>query len=107
MDIRVINVDVVVTDKKGNPITGLTKDDFDLYENGVPKKVTNFYEGAGTQAVNVALTPAPDAKPVAVQREEIPATMRRRIILHVANLSLAPFNRSRGFKEIKECAKNV
>ncbi len=107
MDIRVINVDVVVTDKKGNPITGLTKDDFDLYENGVPKKVTNFYEVAGTKAVNIAIAPAPDAKPVAVQREEIPENMRRRIIFYIDNLSLAPFNRNRVFKEMKDFAKNV
>jgi VWFA-related protein len=107
MDIRVINVDVVVTDKKGNPIPGLTKDDFDLYENGVPKKISNFYEVEGKKAVNVAITPAPDAKPVAAQREEIPENMRRRIIFYIDNLSLAPFNRNRVFKEMKEFAKTV
>src|SRR5438874_9570853 len=37
LEVRVINIDVVVTDKKGNRIHGLTKDDFDIYENGVPK----------------------------------------------------------------------
>src|SRR5256885_13207989 len=107
MDIRVINVDVVVTDKKGNPITGMTKDDFELYENGVPKKISNFYEVEGKKSINVAITPAPEAKPVAAQREEIPENMRRRIIFYIDNLSLAPFNRNRVFKEMKEFAKNV
>src|SRR5438105_14101360 len=44
IDVRVINVDVVVTDKKGNPVTGLTKDDFEIYENNLLKPISNFYE---------------------------------------------------------------
>ncbi len=110
MDIRVINVDVVVTDKKGNPVSGLTKDDFELYENGVPKKISNFYEVEGKKALNVAITPAPGAQAeaqVAAAKEEIPENMRRRIIFYIDNLSLAPFNRNRVFKEMKEFAKNT
>ena len=110
IDIRVINVDVVVTDKKGNPVAGLTKDDFDLYENGVPKNISNFYEVEGKKAVNVAITPVPGQKieaPAPTVREEIPENMRRRIIFYIDNLSLAPFNRNRVFKEMKEFAKNV
>ena len=41
---RVVNVDVFVRDKDGNPVTGLTKDDFELYEDGKPIAITNFYE---------------------------------------------------------------
>ncbi|HEX8154352.1 MAG TPA: hypothetical protein VF698_14555, partial [Thermoanaerobaculia bacterium] len=55
IDVRVINVDVVVTDRKGNPITGLTKDDFEILENGVPKVITNFYEVEGNRAKNAVL----------------------------------------------------
>ena len=51
IDVRVINVDVVVTDKKGNPINGLTKDDFEVLENGVAKPISNFYEVQGKRDV--------------------------------------------------------
>jgi VWFA-related protein len=34
----------VVRDKSGNPVVGLTKDDFELYENGVKQPISNFYE---------------------------------------------------------------
>src|SRR5258708_11563581 len=44
LDVRVINVDVIVTDRKGNRVTGLTKDDFEIYQNGIPKPISNFYE---------------------------------------------------------------
>ena len=107
IDIRVINVDVVVTDKKGNPVTGLKAEDFDLYENGVPKKVSNFYEVEGSKALNVTTAAAPEVKPQPATREETPENLRRRIIFYIDNLSLAPFNRNRVFKEMKEFAKNV
>jgi VWFA-related protein len=110
VEVRVINVDVVVTDRKGTPITGLTKDDFEIFENGQPKLITNFYEVAGEKAVNTAVLPEP-GKPavesVKEQKEEIPEQMRRRIIFYVDNLSLAPFNRNRVFKQMKEFAKSV
>jgi VWFA-related protein len=107
IDIRIINVDVTVTDKKGNPIPGLKKEDFDLYENGVPKNISNFYEVEGPKALNVSIAPAPGAPPVAARREEIPENLRRRVIFYIDNLSLMPFNRNRVFKEMKEFAKNI
>jgi VWFA-related protein len=107
MDIRVVNVDVVITDKKGKPVTGLTKDDFQLFENAVPKTISNFYEVEGPKAINVAIVPVPGAPPPAVTREEIPENLRRRVIFYIDNLSLMPFNRNRVFKEMKEFAKNV
>ena len=44
IEVKVVNVDVVVTDRAGNPVTGLTKNDFVLFENGKPQEITNFYE---------------------------------------------------------------
>jgi VWFA-related protein len=43
VDVSVANVEVVVNDRAGNPVAGLTRDDFELYENGVKQSVTNFY----------------------------------------------------------------
>src|SRR5204862_6970879 len=44
IEVRLANVDVVVRDRHGNPVVGLTKADFEIFENGVPQPVTNFYE---------------------------------------------------------------
>jgi VWFA-related protein len=49
-------VDVVVTDKKGRPITDLNAEDFKIEENGKSQKVAVF---TSPGANNVAVTPAP------------------------------------------------
>ena len=61
IDVRVIGVDVVVTDKKGNSITGLTKDDFQIFENGIEKPISNFYEIEGKTATQAVTVPTPGA----------------------------------------------
>lgn len=104
IDVRVINVDVVVTDRKGNPVRGLKKDDFTILENGRPKEITNFYEVRSAEMVPA--TPPPVAAP-APAREERPVHLRRRVIFFIDNLSLAPFNRNRVFKSMKEFAEQI
>ena len=110
MDVRIINVDVVVTDKKGNIVPGLTKDDFEIFENNVPKPITNFYEVAGDRARNavvdeIAPEPSPSQQPV--RKDEVPENMKRRIIIYIDNLSLNPFNRNKVFAQMKEFVKTT
>lgn len=47
-----VTVDVVVTDKKGAPITGLKKEDFVLSEDGAPQPIASF------EAVQVPAAPS-------------------------------------------------
>ena len=111
IDVRVINVDVVVTDRRGNPVTGLKKEDFEILENGVSKPITNFYEVEGSRPKLETAEPAlPEPEPektAPAKREAIPENLKRRIIFYVDNLSLAPFNRNRVFTNMKEFAKQV
>lgn len=106
IDIRVIDVDVIVTDRKGNPVTGLTKDDFEVYENGTKKVVTNFYEVEGTKAKNVAVE-VPGQPAAEPSNDQLNENLKRRIIFYVDNLSLAPFNRNRVFQQMKEFVQKV
>lgn len=46
VDVQVVEVDVVVTDRKGRPVKGLAREDFELYVDGQPVEITNFYESA-------------------------------------------------------------
>jgi VWFA-related protein len=58
---RLVVLSVVVTDKTGNPITGLTKDDFRILENDQPQAIASFEpaaEFASSAAPEPAATPA-------------------------------------------------
>ena len=52
--------DVTVTDKQGNPITGLTENDFRLLDNGKPQKLASFEEHRqqALQLTEASVTPA-------------------------------------------------
>lgn len=50
---HVVTVNVVVTDQQGNPIRGLTKEDFELLDNGKPQPI-RFFEPITDEAPPVA-----------------------------------------------------
>jgi VWFA-related protein len=54
---RLVDVNVVALDKKGQPIIGLTRDDFEVYDNGVKQQVRSFSQ-ADAPAAAPAATPA-------------------------------------------------
>jgi VWFA-related protein len=44
VEVRVVLVDVIVTNKKGEPVTGLKKDAFTVLEDGAPQNLASFEE---------------------------------------------------------------
>src|SRR5688572_32160366 len=42
VEVNYVDVDVVVTDEQGNFVAGLTRDDFEVFEDGKPQKVDTF-----------------------------------------------------------------
>ena len=66
IDVRVVNVEVVVTDRDGNRVTGLKPGDFRLKVDGKEVPVTYFSEIAGGQSVA--------APPAGAAAERAPAT---------------------------------
>lgn len=57
---RLVDLNVVALDKKGHPITGLTRDDFEVYDNGVKQQVGSFSPADAPEPASVA---APAAAP--------------------------------------------
>jgi VWFA-related protein len=65
-----VMVDVVVRDKKGKPVSGLTAEDFQVFEDGVPQKIIAC-DAAGLLAPPAQ--PVPDApRPVQVNGQPAP-----------------------------------
>jgi VWFA-related protein len=108
VDVRVVNVDVYVTDKKGEPVTGLTRDDFELLEDRKPVPITNFYvveegrpRGDAAGAPQIADLPVPPpAVPGTIAAPAVPEEQRLHLIVYVDNFNIRPANRNRVLREI-------
>jgi VWFA-related protein len=100
IEVRVANVDVVVVDKAGKPIVGLTKEDFQLFENGKQQPLTNFYE-MRTQTLTAA-SDATAAVAAPAAAPEPPAEARKRsIVVFLDATSIAVFSRNKAIDSIQ------
>lgn len=116
VNVTVVNVDVYVTDKKGNRINGLTRDDFQLFEDGKPITITNFYAVEGGRsvgdddeeavAVPAPAAPAPTAPtaiPPAARRDlrPVPPEQRLHLVVYIDNFNIHPFHRNRVMRDLR------
>jgi VWFA-related protein len=62
VEVRVVVLDVVVIGKKGQPVTGLRKDQFAVLEDGVPQTVASFEEHHDAQPPPNAARAAVDSR---------------------------------------------
>lgn len=104
IDIRVTNVDVVVTDRSGAAVPGLTRDDFEIYEDGKQQEISNFYEAVSS--------PSPVATTSTLAEQSAtnasPANLPRMFIFYFDNGSLSVKNRNVIFPAVNEfLAKNM
>jgi VWFA-related protein len=85
-EVRLHNLDVVVTDAKGKPVQGLTKDDFLVFEDGVQQNITNFsvYDD-GTWKVSSANATATTPTPAPVVEEKVPP---RRFVFFIDDMAM-------------------
>ncbi|PYQ29941.1 MAG: hypothetical protein DMF56_09450 [Acidobacteria bacterium] len=87
LDVRLHSVDVIVTDAKGDHAGGLTANDFDILENGVPQKITNFAEYAEKPAAEAAADPLPPRHfAVFIDEMTLHPVTRRRLVASIHQL---------------------
>jgi len=99
IEVRVINIDVVVTDKAGRPVTGLTQEDFALFENGKPQPISNFLE---MRPENSPVPPPPGAPKPAVPAAPPPDTRSRNVVVFLDTTTIHPFTRDRIFTPLEK-----
>ena len=111
VEVTLINVNVSVTDRSGNPVPGLEAKDFEVYEDGERVEVSNFAwvdrphagpEADGPDSVaNLATTPteggeaAMEAIPVAAPVAPL------HLVLYVDNNNILPSTRNRVLPELQ------
>jgi VWFA-related protein len=94
IDVSVVNVDVTVTDRHGAPVTGLTRNDFEVLEDGQPQAITNFYLVENAQ-VREATANIAGTKP-AEQR------FRRKVMVLVDNLNTTKRARNEALSKLEQ-----
>ncbi|HEV2914986.1 MAG TPA: VWA domain-containing protein [Pyrinomonadaceae bacterium] len=89
---NLVQVDAVVVDGKGNQVTDLASEDFEILEDDRPQKITNFsYVSTESARPTAAATPSPrdrNAPPVPPVRLR-PEQVRRTMALVVDDLGLS------------------
>lgn len=110
LNVSIVDLDVYVTDKSGAPVLGLTEDDFEVFENGSPVKVTNFYPVADGQLVGgtprrqpapAADVPQPPRLPGDEEVDNLPDNQRLYLVIYIDNYNLQPFQRNRVMREVR------
>lgn len=86
-----IQVDVTVTDKKGNIVTDLKPEDFEIFENGEKQEISNFSFVSNVKTETAPLTSKQGEKPgVPLPPPQLkPDEIRRTFALVVDDLSLS------------------
>jgi VWFA-related protein len=92
--VDVVNVEVFVTDRDGNPVYGLQREDFELIVKGEQVEISNFYG-----------PPQPDSHPaepgpIAMEAVEVPPPPRH-IVVFVDHTNLMPTRREEVFSSLR------
>jgi VWFA-related protein len=100
VEVSVTSVEVVVTDSKGNRVPGLTSADFDVKQDGLSQKITNFYAVTGGKLLLEDGTTIDLANKQ--EAEQVPREVKAKYVFYVDNLNIQPMNRNRMFRRLKE-----
>lgn len=96
VEVRIINLDVIVTDRSGNRIVGLGREDFEVFEDGVAQIITNFSE----------IVPPAELRRRQGSGSKLPWQVEtappRKIVFFVDTLTTHPFQRKRLARAIEE-----
>ncbi len=87
IEVAIVNVDVFVTDRDGKRVVGLTREDFEIYENGKLQPLSHFAEFRGANVANGTVSVEAGAPAVA----EPPPPQRRTIVFFLEPVKLNEF----------------
>lgn len=92
--VEVVNIDVVVTDKKGRTVRGLAGDDFELRIDGQEVPIANFYAVGGDEGGSTSGGTAADGSPAAGGGEPF------RLVVYLDSFYLTPQSRKRVIRDL-------
>ncbi|MFQ5526610.1 MAG: VWA domain-containing protein [Thermoanaerobaculia bacterium] len=109
VDVRVVNLEVFVTNKAGLPVAGLGPADFELEVDGKPMPISNFYaEKGGTARETLgSLTRPVDLSFRSIAEVEETAARRSYVVILVDHTRLRTANRKRAFNAVRRAVEGL
>jgi len=109
VEVEVINVDVFVTDRSGQPVAGLARDEFELKVDGKIMPISNFYAEAGgiVRATARPTGPSSDSSFVTEDEVAIDPTRRNYVVLLIDHTRLSASNRERAFSALRDAVARL
>ena len=94
-EVEVVTVDVVVVDKGGNPVPGLTREDFTVLDEGRPQTILNFDVVSAPDEEATAAAAASPERPPRIATSGAPRLPGRTFVVVFDNLNMSPLNTQR------------
>jgi len=108
VEVVITNIDVVVTDSRGKRVTGLKPENFKVFEDSLPQKITNFYEVQGLEirayAPDLAQGQLSAPTKIAVEPRLRPL---KTIVFYFDNRQLNPLSRNWSIKKIEPFVRST
>lgn len=100
VDVDVINVEVFATDKSGRPVHDLEAEDFEVFEDGEPVEITNFFTTSRTDRVSASLDRGPreiaaEGLEPAAPLSPLPEDQTLHLVIYVDHFNLRTGDRRR------------
>jgi VWFA-related protein len=101
IEVSIVNLDVVVTDRKGNRVRGLRPSDFEVREDGKVRTLSNFAEYDAPMETPGQVKPPEEPAAAAVPGD------RRVMVIFVERARLMPYDADRIYKTLEEAVERV
>jgi VWFA-related protein len=102
VDVDVVNLEVSVVDAGGNPVHGLTREDFVVLEDGEQVELTNFYAVEAAQRVLPPEEASAGERRSGGETAELPPDQRLNLAVVIDNQNISPPNRKRALDQVRD-----
>lgn len=104
IEVNVVNVDVRVSDSKGEPVVGLGPADFQILEDGEPVDITNFYAAAEVEPGSFEAETPVAGEPAATDSAAAPHADPAEnlwLVIYVDNSNVLPNRREAALEAVR------
>jgi len=101
VQVNIVNVEIVVTDREGRSISGLESGDFEVFEDGKPIRITNFYAAVGGRPAPPPGAPSPAGEAVQEHAAPTPEAQALGLVFFIDNANLTISRRTAIFEQVR------